>query len=247
VENRIREITPEGSSINVASEVRKMNELLVNASLDDLILSEKASDELLTVSEKASFIIGMSEKLTADISERISAIMRDELGASSSLVACESTDKSDSDISTTERSIPSSLEVITSDTSYTSLGEPKTKRKPKLPEEWVSRLQKSQLDRSPSHDVRGAWLYDKRNDLKHLYAEYSLRNNKNLAYLSESWKVLTNVEKWPNLKALVEAFEEVWPGSDSKQPLDEKHSFPPREYEACKSVIGMINDRFYVK
>jgi len=144
VEKHIKEIMPEGSPIYDVVEIRKMNELLVNASLD----------ELLTMSKKISAIIGE---------------LQDEFGASS-----------DSDIST----IPSSLEVIASDTSDTSIAEPK--RKPKLPEEWVSLLQKSQPDRNPSHDVRGAWQYDARKDVKHLYAEYDHRINKNLAYLSES-------------------------------------------------------------
>jgi len=217
VEKRIKEITPQ--AYNIVSELRKINELLVNASLD----------EMLTISEKILTII--------DISKKISTIIigdeQNELGASSSLVVAS--DKSDS-----ESISISSLEVIVSDTSI--------ERKPKLPEEWVSLLQKSQPDRNPSHDVRGAWhCDDRRNDWKHLDAECTYRANKNLTYLSESWKLQTNVEKWTHLKALVEAFEEVWLDSGTNQPLDKKHSFPPREYETCKNVIVMLNDRFRVK
>ena len=229
--------------IKVDEHIQERTSVLSGITMINSFLLDASLDQTKMISEKISTIIGEEEDLQdeldalsiLDVSTSVKPTSRKSV--TSSLVVCTS----DSDISTTAKSMPSSLEVIAPDSigdessdtdlfsSGTSIAEPKQKRK--LPEEWVVLLQKGP---SPSHDVRGAWYNTSVDAYKHLKTEYNYRINKNLAYLSESWRLQKNAQKWRNLKVLVpyvKTFENEWLDSSSQESPGKRDSSPLSEIQ----------------
>jgi len=252
VNRHLREITSY-VPLGVKPNIGQMNKLLLNASilgafpiserLSSIVgdeLSVSSSLEVLTSDMSITDVSSSAEVVTSDISITDVSSCAEVVTSDISIAGVSSSaEVVTSDISIAD--VSSSAEVETSDISIAgvsstniSIAEPE--KKPKLPEEWVVLLQKPQPSPRPSHNVRN-WRHNTQNNLN---TEYSYRINKNLTYLSESWKIQIIAEKRNHLKAMVKKFENEWPVSGSEEQLRGKNRLSLEMKEEISHVLSVL-------
>jgi len=227
VDKHIKEIKSEipffgaKSQIDVESHTRKMNELLLEASLA----------ETLPVCDKISAIIDYKHGVhLLDATSSLETLDLEDDFDSLKVLHSDITEDEDNEldiphsleVQASDKSEDDSLQGVTSDKSEDDVPEESMpKKKPKLPKEWIALLQKPQPDPSPCHFMR--WPHDtlppdgnfESKLFAQLLAECSHRINNNLAYLSEAWKIHTKPDYLKVVVEHVQTFENKWRGSSS--------------------------------